>query len=148
MDRHAGVSLRPHVVAALINGSQMFFTPFGYLVTLSRAWRMASDAAITIAARSPILVQAAIFPTRNLDPEIPRMVSEKVAAMLEGAIGAQHEMAYLAASALRGESLPKLLRRTTAIGVAGLRPARRRIRANAQRLTAKGSKSGSSSAGM
>jgi hypothetical protein len=113
----------------------MFFTPFGYLAALSDAFRTASDAAITIAARSTILAEAAMFPARALDPEIARMMSEKLAAAIEGAIGAQHETAYLAASAMRGESLPKLMRKTTAIGMAGFRPTRRRIRANAKRLT-------------
>jgi hypothetical protein len=128
--------LQPYGFAAPFNGNTMFFTPFGYFVALSGAFRMASDAAITIAARSPILAQAAMSPAQALDPEILRMMTEKVAAMLEGAIGAQHGMAYLAASALRGESLPKLLRRTSAIGMAAYRPARRRVRANAKSLMA------------
>jgi len=113
----------------------MFFTPFGYLAAFSDAARMASDAAITIAARSTILAQAAMFPARGLDPEIPRMVSEKVAAAIEGAIMAQHEMAYLAASAMRGESPQRLIRRMNAVGMAGLRQTRRRVRANARRLS-------------
>jgi hypothetical protein len=118
----------------------MFFTPFSYLEALSGSIRTMRDVAITIAARGPILAQAAFFPTRALDPEIFRMVSEKIAASLEGAIAAQHEIAYLAAGALRGEGLPKLMRRSSAIGTAGLRPARRRVRANAKRLTNQRSK--------
>ncbi|MFI5012223.1 MAG: hypothetical protein ACHQAY_07745 [Hyphomicrobiales bacterium] len=112
----------------------MFFTPFGYLAALSDVFRMGSEAAVTIAARSVIVARAAMFPARALDPEISRMVSEKLSAVIEGAIGAQYELAYLAASAMRGESLPALMRKTTAIGVAGLRPARLRVRANAKRL--------------
>ncbi|SDR62603.1 hypothetical protein SAMN05444161_0540 [Rhizobiales bacterium GAS191] len=115
----------------------MFFTPFGYLAAFSAALRMANDVAVTVAARSSILAQAAIFPERPLDPEIPRMMSEKLSAVIEGAIGAQHEFAYLAASAMRGDSLPTLMRQTTAVGMAGLRPARRAVRANAKRLSRK-----------
>ena len=116
----------------------MFFTPFGYLAAVSATLRVANDVAITIAARSSILVQQAMFPGRSLDPEIPRMLNEKVAALVEGSIGAQHEFAYLAASAMRGDSLPRLMRQTQAVGMAGLRPARRAVRANARRLGQKG----------
>jgi len=112
----------------------MFFTPFGYLAAVSASLRLASDAAITIAARSSILTQQAMYPGRTLDPEIPRMLSEKVAALVEGGIGVQHEFAYLAASAMRGESLPRLMRKTQAVGMAGLLPAQRAVRANARRL--------------
>ena len=112
----------------------MFFTPFGYMAMLSSALRMANDAAVTIAARSVIMAEAALLPGRALDPELADMVSEKVAAVAEGAIEAQHQMAYLVAGALRGDSLPSLMRRTTAVGMAGIRPARRRMRANAKRL--------------
>ena len=62
------------------------------------------------------------------------MASEKLVAMLEGALGAQQEFARLAAGMLAGESLPKLMRRAEAIGLAACRPARRRVSANAKRL--------------
>jgi hypothetical protein len=112
----------------------MFFTPLGYLAAFSAALRTANDVAVTVAARSSILAQAAFFPTAVLDPEIPRMMSEKISAAIEGTIGAQYQLAYLTASAMRGDSLSSLMRQTTAVGMAGLRPAQRRIRANAKRL--------------
>jgi hypothetical protein len=114
----------------------MLFTPQGYWVALFSALQMTRDAALTITARTPILAKAAIAPQNPLDPEILAMGSEKVAAMLEGAIGAQQGIARLAAGALAGESLPKLVRRVEDIALAACRPARRRVRANARRLGA------------
>jgi hypothetical protein len=122
---------------ATAGSTQTMFTPYGYWLALLSASHLARDAALTMAARAPILAEAAFFPEKALDPEILVMASEKLAAMLEGALGAQQEMAHLAASVLRGESLPHLLRRTRAIGIAAYRPARRRVRANARRLVAR-----------
>jgi hypothetical protein len=112
----------------------MFFTPLGYWVALFSAFHMTRDAVVIIAARTPILAKAAIAPQKGLDPEILAMASEKLAAMLEGALGAQQEFARLVLGMLDGESLPELLRRAEAIGLAASRPARRRVRANAKRL--------------
>ncbi|MGC1578009.1 MAG: hypothetical protein WA813_18160 [Beijerinckiaceae bacterium] len=112
----------------------MFFTPLGYWVALSSAFHMTRDAALIIAARTPILAKAAIASQKGLDPEILAMAGEKLVAMLEGAIGAQQEFGRLVLGMLDGESLPELLRRAEAIGLAASRPARRRVRANAKRL--------------
>jgi hypothetical protein len=112
----------------------MFFTPHGYWVALFSAFHMTRDAHSIIAARASILASAATRPQGGPDPEILAMASEKLLAMLEGAIGAQRGFARLAAGMLEGESLPKLLRRADAIGFAACRPARRRVRANAKRL--------------
>jgi hypothetical protein len=112
----------------------MFFTPLGYWVALFSSFHMTRDAALIIAARTPILAKAAIAPQKELDPEILAMASEKLAAMLDGVIGAQQEFARLVLGMLDGESLPEFLRRAEAIGLTASRPARRRVRANAKRL--------------
>ena len=113
----------------------MFFFPFGYLSACLEAGRLMSEAAVTIGARSLILMEAAMRPGRALDPEIPRMIAEKLAAAAQGAAAAQAEFAALAASALAGASLPELAGRLTRVGEAGLRPAKRRLHANAKRLS-------------
>ncbi len=112
----------------------MFFTPQGYWIALSSAFHMSCDAAFIIAARAPILTHSAPKPDEEPDPEILTMASEKVLVMLQGALGFQRGFARLAAAMLEGESLPKLLRRAEAMGLAAMRPARRRVRANAKRL--------------
>ena len=114
----------------------MYFTWARYWAAFSNVFHMTGDLAVIIAARTPILARAAIAPQQGLDPEILAMTSEKVTAMLEGSFAAQRGMLRLAASALIGESLPTLLRRTQAIGLAASRPTRRRVRANARRLRA------------
>ncbi|MBV9567666.1 MAG: hypothetical protein JO172_05975 [Hyphomicrobiales bacterium] len=114
----------------------MYFTSGRHWAALFDALHMTGDLAVIIAARTPILARAAMSPQHGIDPEILAMASEKVVALLEGAVAAQQGMLRLAASALTGESLQTLLRRTEAIGLAASRPARRRVRANARRLRA------------
>jgi hypothetical protein len=115
----------------------MFFTPFGYMAAYGDALRTANAAAFTIMARGAILAEAAMFPFRALDPEIPRMVAEKVAAAIEGGVAAQRQMVQLAAGAARGDDWVKLMRKANLVGEAGMRPATRRVRANARRLARK-----------
>ena len=114
----------------------MYFTSARYWAPMFNAFRMTGDLAVIIAARTPILARATLRPQHGIDPEIVAMASEKVVALLEGAVAAQQGMLRLAASALTGESLQTLLRRSEAIGLAASRPARRRVRANARRLRA------------
>jgi hypothetical protein len=131
-----GLAFRSLIWRSPENGQKrpMFFTPLGYWAALFGAFPMTRDAALIVAARIPILANAALAPQQGLHPEILTMANEKLAAMLEGALGAQQESARLVLGMLDGESLPKLLRRAEAIGLAASRPARRRVRANAKRL--------------
>ena len=86
----------------------------------------------TIAMRLPTLAAAA---AGKSSPEANRMVSEKIAAATEGAIKGSLEGAALAGRALRGP----VAATTSALAVtdAMTRPARRRVKANAKRLTKK-----------
>jgi hypothetical protein len=112
----------------------MVLTPFGYMAAFLDACRMANEVAFTVAARGAILAEAAIYPPRALDPEIARMVVEKAAATVEGTVAAQRRLGELALGALRGDDWMALMRKAAAVTEAGLRPARRRVRANARRL--------------
>ncbi|MBW0005977.1 MAG: hypothetical protein JO216_21115 [Hyphomicrobiales bacterium] len=114
----------------------MLFTSRAFWAALSSALQMTRDAHLIVTARTPILAKAALTANRGLDPEIAEMASEKLIAFVEGAAGAQQGLARLAAGMFAGESLPKLMRRAEAIGLAACRPARRRVRANAKRLKA------------
>ncbi len=92
-----------------------------------------ADAAVTITARTLRLLQ----PDGRSAPEAARMVEEKVAAACEGAFGASMAWGkFIFASALRGGATPSQFSHAVldvAEAVAG--PARRRVRANARRLT-------------
>jgi hypothetical protein len=96
----------------------------------------AQDAATTIAMRVPILVSALVSPTAANTAEARRALDEKVGAAIDGSIAMAFcwqrlfwDMAFGRAGV---HSLPgKLL----AIAESGARPARRRVRANAKRLT-------------
>jgi hypothetical protein len=92
-----------------------------------------ADAAVTIAARTMGLLQ----PDARNAPEAARMVEEKVAAACEGAVGASLAWgAFLFASALRGGATPNQFSHALIdVAEAAAGPARRRVRANARRLT-------------
>jgi hypothetical protein len=86
----------------------------------------------TIAMRLPTLAAVA---AGKSSPEATRMVTEKIAAATEGAINGSFEGATRAARALGGP----VAAATSALAVtdAMTRPARRRVKANAKRLTKK-----------
>jgi hypothetical protein len=103
----------------------------------SSAMQAGADAAATIAARTPTLLMHSLSPSAETAREARRMVEEKVDAFVEGAAAAQFAWASLMAKALfggvRGPS--DLSLGMSRIAEAAMRPARRKVRANAKRLT-------------
>jgi hypothetical protein len=95
-------------------------------------------AATTIAARTPGLLQ----PSAENAQEATRMVEEKVSAACEGAMRASLAWgAFLFASALRGGATPgQLSHALFDVAEAAAGPARRTVRANARRLSKRGSR--------
>jgi hypothetical protein len=90
--------------------------------------------AITLWYRFPMLA-AAFASNEKPRPELTRMVSEKAAALVEGAFDAQVEMVRLAGAAAAGRLHPiDLANAPAAIASAAMRPAFRRVRANSRRL--------------
>jgi hypothetical protein len=92
-----------------------------------------ADAAVTIAARTFGLLQ----PGGTHAPEATRMVEEKVVAAYEGAFGASMAWgAFLFASAWRGgATAAQLSHALIDVAEAAAGPARRKVRANARRLS-------------
>jgi hypothetical protein len=91
-------------------------------------------AGITLWYRFPLLA-AACAANGKSDPELARMVSEKAAAAVEGALDAQVELMRIAADAATGRLKPAdLISAPATITAAGLQPAFRRVRANSRRL--------------
>jgi hypothetical protein len=92
-------------------------------------------AAVTIAARTPGLMQPSPANAR----EASRMVEEKVAAAYAGAFGASLAWgSFLFASAMRGGATPAQLSHALFdVAEAASKPARKTVRANARRLSAK-----------
>jgi len=84
--------------------------------------------------RLPMLA-AAFASSGKQQPEMGRMVSEKAAALVEGAFDAQIEVMRLAGAAATGRlQLDDLAGAPTSIAAAAMRPAIRRVRANSRRL--------------
>ena len=94
------------------------------------------DAAVTIAARTQSLMSAGGRPTEKAR-EARLMVQEKVDALVEGAFAAQAAWgAFLVKAAFGGVRTPQ----DVSVGLAGIaqaaaKPARKKVRANARRLT-------------
>jgi hypothetical protein len=86
--------------------------------------------ATVLAWRLPMLCAMALNPTPRRRTEALRMISEKTAAAAEAVIGAQAELVL---SLLR----PKQGAVTDKIAEAMLKPARRRLKANARRVRRK-----------
>jgi hypothetical protein len=99
----------------------------------SKSAESGADAAVTIAARTFGLLQ----PGGTQTPEAARMVEEKVVAAYEGAFGASMAWgAFLFASALRGGATPAQFSHAIIdVAEAAAGPARRKVSANARRLT-------------
>lgn len=94
-------------------------------------------ASVTIAARWPILLQTMHAPSSASVAETRLMVDEKVAAMVEGAFAAQIAALAFTAKLVRGEvRYPSdVLKAASEAMHAAMKPARRRVVANAKRLT-------------
>jgi hypothetical protein len=79
--------------------------------------------------------------TGTSQPEFSRMVSEKAAAIVEGAWDAQMEALRIAGQAVTGRlELSDLAGAPADIAAAGLRPAFRRVKANSRRLHRRGTR--------
>lgn len=89
---------------------------------------------VTLWYRLPMMATA--FATSSKpDSEMTRMVSEKVAAVIEGAFAAQIETMKVAAAAATGRlTMDDIAGAPVTIAAAGLRPALQRVKANSRRL--------------
>jgi hypothetical protein len=103
----------------------------------ARAWRLwfetmqAGTAAFTtVALRLPMLAKHGAK-----SPEATRMVNEKIAATAEGALKASVAGAALAGRAMTGIGPVAAASGVLSIAETMARPARRRVKANAKRLT-------------
>jgi hypothetical protein len=103
----------------------------------SSAMQAGVDAAVTIAARTPGLLMHGVNPTEQSAREARRMVEEKVDAFVEGVTAAQFAWGALMMKACFGgvRTASDLSFGMTGIAEAAMRPARRKVRANARRLT-------------
>jgi hypothetical protein len=121
---------------ASMNGQAMDRMSKRTLHMASSAMQAGADAAATIAARTPGLMMHGLNPTAESAREARRMVEEKVEAFVEGAAAAQFAWASLMIKAafggIRGPS--DLSLGMTGVAEAAMRPARRKVRANAKRL--------------
>jgi len=84
---------------------------------------MAWDAAIVVPLRLQLLVGSVLSPRASDTGEVARMMTEKLAAATSGAVAAS-------ALAIRGGDPVR-------VAVAAIGPARRAVRANAKRLSAR-----------
>lgn len=95
------------------------------------------DSAVTIAARTPGLMTVGLDPTGAGVREVGRLVREKVTAAYEGAWDAQLAWSsFLIKAAFGGVTSPDHVSHALVdVAEAAIGPARRRVRANARRLT-------------
>lgn len=110
------------------------FTP----AQLMKATETAQAAATTIAFRWPQFVYDTLDPTHKMSAETQRAFSEKAAAAMEGSVIAVQAWQRLWIDMAFGRVEPKELPRKIAkIADESAAPARRRVKANAKRLTGK-----------
>ena len=93
----------------------------------------ATSAAMTLWHRLPMFGLASMATAAQRQAEAARMVDEKAAAFVEGAIAANMEAVRILGAAATGR-FGALMNAPVAIARAGLRPAFRRVNANAKRL--------------
>src|SRR5205823_2440843 len=105
------------------------------------AWQTSLAAATTIAARTPIIMTAALTGSPKAVRETRRMVTEKAAAAVEGAIAAGGGWTSLGPrGAGGGRRRGRIGKGMPAGAAAAAAPGRRKCRANARRLTRGGRK--------
>lgn len=96
----------------------------------------AGHCAVTIGARVPVFAGLLVAPTGAALTEWNRACAEKVAAGFEGAIAASFAwQAALMGSAFRMPTAAGLAGHCLTIASKGAAPARKRVKANAKRLT-------------
>jgi hypothetical protein len=100
------------------------------------AGESATHAAVTIAARWPIFAGYLAAPTAAALAEWNRAYAEKVAAVWEGALAASAEcQAAMLRAAMRPPSAAALGNDLVRVAAKAAHPARKRVKANARRLT-------------
>ncbi|WP_448951888.1 hypothetical protein [Labrys neptuniae] len=103
---------------------------------MSSALETSQASAITIGHRMPILAMLPFWPHPDNLIEASRMVTEKFEALAEGAMAASNEMTALGLrAALGGTDAQDLASGLLGVAVAAAKPAQRRARANARRLS-------------
>ena len=107
------------------------------LAIAAATMRAGVDSAVTIGARAPGLLMQGFNPTTGSARESQRMVAEKIDAVWEGAAAAQMAWASLLVKASFGgiRNAADLSLGLSRVAEAAIRPARRKVRANARRLT-------------
>jgi hypothetical protein len=107
------------------------------MLIAASAMQAGIDSAVTIAARTPALFAQGFNPTSESARESRRMVQEKIDAAYEGAAAAQLAWAsfFLKASFGGIRNASDLSLGLASVAEAAIRPARRKVRANARRLT-------------
>lgn len=112
--------------------------PSLFFQATTAALEMGHDSAVTIGHRMPMLAAMPFWPSFAHALEMQRMVTEKMAAFVEGSLAASQEAAGLTMRAALGRAdAAELTSGALSIALAASRPARRRVRANARRLSAK-----------
>jgi hypothetical protein len=113
-----------------MNGQDMSRLSKRALAIAAATMQAGVDSAVTISARTPGLLIQGFNPTAGSVRESQRMIAEKIDAAWEGAAAAQMAWASLLLKASFGGI------RLANVAEAAIRPARRKVRANAKRLTA------------
>jgi hypothetical protein len=104
------------------------------------ALRATQDAALTIAARLPLIAKATRGPAIVPPQELRTMVNEKVAAAMLGTAAASFAWGNFWTRAMFGSIRTPLdaAHGLASVAEAAMKPARRTVRANARRLSRKG----------
>ena len=102
--------------------------------------RASHDAAVTIAARLPMIAKASRSPGAPPSPEMQAMVSEKVAAGVQGAAAASFAWGQFWTRAMLGGIRTPIdaAHGLANVAAAAMAPAHKKVRANARRLSRKG----------
>jgi hypothetical protein len=107
-----------------------------FLRAMSSALETQQASVVTISHRVPMLASLPFWPHPDNLLEANRMVTEKLEAMAEGALAASQQMAALSLRAALGKAdAGDIATGMMAVAMAAAKPAQRRARANARRLS-------------
>lgn len=114
----------------------MLTFPTMFLRAMTSALEANEASAVTISHRMPILASLTFWPSPENLLEANRMVMEKFEAMAEGSLAASQKMVELSLQAAMGKAnASDIATGMMAVAVAAAKPAQRRVRANAKRLS-------------
>jgi hypothetical protein len=114
----------------------MLSFPTLFLKAMTSALEAQRASAVTISHRMPILASLPFWPHPDGLIEANRMVVEKFEAMAEGSLAASQQFAALTMRAATGRANPaEIATGMMAVAFAAAKPAQRRARANARRLS-------------